>query len=72
MKQTDEQIREKLLMAGVNNLKEFGYPEVTKENILTDLIYSGFFKSMLNDNKGKAGNKVDAVINNLLSIVSCI
>lgn len=47
--------RDRLLEAGVKNLKEYGYPDVTKENILTDQIYSAFFKSMLqdSDNMGK-------------------
>lgn len=42
-------IREKLIAAGVRNLKEFGYPDVTPENILTDFIYSRFFDSMLEE-----------------------
>ena len=33
---TNEQIREHLLKAGVKNLKEFGYPEVTTETIQPD------------------------------------
>ena len=36
-----------LIDAGVKNLKEYGYPCVNKENIVTDLIYGAFFKSML-------------------------
>ena len=36
---TNEQIREHLLKAGVKNLKEFGYTEVTTETILTDEVY---------------------------------
>lgn len=60
-------IRTRLLEAGVRNLKEFGYPEVNTENILTDMIYVGFFQSMLNDNLGKAGKEVDGEINKLLS-----
>lgn len=47
-----EDIKTKLLLAGVKNLKEFGYPEVNTSNIQTDEVYSEFFKSMLNDNKG--------------------
>lgn len=66
---TNEQIKEKILTAGVSNLKQFGYQEVNKENILTDLVYSGFFKSMLNDNKGKSTKQVDNVIDELLSVV---
>ena len=62
----DDMIRDKLLSAGVKNLKEFGYPEVTKENILTDSIYSRFFKSMLEDNLGKG---FDGHVNALLEEV---
>ena len=60
------QIREKLLIAGVNNLKEFGYPDVTIETILTDKIYKEFFKSMLNDTLGN-GKEIDEVIIQFLS-----
>jgi hypothetical protein len=66
---TNEQIREHLLKAGVKNLKEFGYPEVTTETILTDEVYKEFFKSMLEDNKGN-GKQVDEVIDQLLSEVA--
>lgn len=62
---TNEQIREHLLKAGVNNLKEFGYPEVTAETILTDEVYKEFFKSMLEEILGN-GKQVDEVINQLL------
>ena len=44
--------RDKIISAGVANLKEFGYPNVNAENILTDLIYSAFFKTMLEGNLG--------------------
>lgn len=63
---TTGQIRDAILFAGVKNLKEFGYPEVNKENILTDIVYSQFFKSMLNDNLGH-DERTDAIINNLLA-----
>jgi Iap family predicted aminopeptidase len=68
IKMTNEQIREHLLKAGVKNLKEFGYPEVTTETILTDEVYKEFFKSMLEENLGN-GKQVDEVINQLLSDV---
>ena len=48
----------------MRNLKEFGYPNASKDNILTDPIYSAFFKSMLEDNLGKGA---DEAINQLLS-----
>jgi len=54
-----------LIAAGVSNLKEFGYKDVDSQNILTDSIYSAFFKSMLEDNKGYSA-KVDAAIERLL------
>ncbi len=66
---TNKQIREHLLKAGVKNLKEFGYPEVTTETILTDEVYKELFKSMLEDNKGN-GKQVDEVIDQLLSEVA--
>jgi hypothetical protein len=68
IKMTNEQIREHLLKAGVKNLKEFGYSEVTTETILTDEVYKEFFKSMLEENLGN-GKQVDEVINQLLSDV---
>jgi hypothetical protein len=41
-----------LIRAGVKNLHEFGYPDCTEANILTDRVYSRFFKSMLESNRG--------------------
>lgn len=60
------EIRTKLIAAGVKNLKEFGYPDVTADNILTDLIYGGFFLSMLRDNLGLG---FDKQINELIAEV---
>lgn len=60
-----EDIKNHLLNAGVKNLKEFGYPNVNTENILTDEVYSKMFESMLRDNKGHSTN-VDEVIEELL------
>ena len=60
-----EEIKNHLLKAGVKNLKEFGYPNVNTENILTDEVYSKMFESMLHDNKGHSAN-VDEVIGELL------
>lgn len=59
-------IETKLIEAGVKNLREFGYPDCNSENILTDQIYSAFFKSMLEDNKGKGVDKeIDALIDRM-------
>lgn len=50
-------LRDKLIANGIRNLKEYGYPSVDASNILTDHIYSQFFKSMLEDNLGKGADK---------------
>lgn len=60
-------MRENLIAAGVKNLKTFGYPDVTADNILSDDIYSRFFASMLEDNKGKGGARADEAIGDLLA-----
>jgi hypothetical protein len=56
--------KDKLVIAGVRNLKEFGYPNVTAANILTDQIYSSLFKAMLEENREHG---VDAEIAELLA-----
>jgi len=66
---TKDDIKYHLIKAGMKNLKEFGYPEVNSDNILTDEVYSEFFKSMLKDNLGLAGKSVDEVIYELLEII---
>ena len=58
-------IRESLLLAGVRNLKEFGYGAVNTTNILTDMVFARFFKSMLEDNLGN-GAAYDKEINALI------
>lgn len=60
-----DKMRNALLQAGVANLKEFGYPSVTTENILTDIVYKEFFKGMLKDNLGHS-TEADTTINQLL------
>lgn len=59
-----ENMRDKLIAAGVRNLKEFGYPMVNKENILTEDVFKRFFVSMLRDNLGQGA---DDAINGLLT-----
>lgn len=44
-----EAIKKHLLSKGVENLKKFGYPGVNSKNIVTDKVYSMFFKSMLEE-----------------------
>ena len=62
-------IKSKLIAAGVKNLREFGYPDCTKDNILTDAIYSELFKCMLIENKGN-GADIDTAIDELLTQLS--
>lgn len=50
MKTTEQ----KIIAAGVRNLREFGYPDCDEGNIWTDRIYSRFFDSMLKDHPGNA------------------
>ena len=59
-------MKQKLIKTGIKNLNEFGYPNVNEQNILTDVIYSGFFLSMLKDNLGH-GEVYDKVINELIN-----
>lgn len=58
-------IEQSLIRAGVKNLQSFGYPNCNAENILTDRIFSAFFKSMLEENRGK-DRRADAAIASLL------
>ncbi len=60
----DAQIKEKIIANGVKNQKDFGFPNVTSENILTDPMYSEFFLSSLKDNLGRG---YDKIINELIS-----
>lgn len=62
-------IQARLVDAGVRNLREFGYPNCTKENILTDEIYKAFFAQMLRENRGKMA-AADPAIDDLLKVVS--
>lgn len=59
-------VRDHLIKAGVKNLKEYGYPDVSTSNILVDEIYVAFFRSMLNDNLGFRAD-VDRAVRELLS-----
>jgi len=59
-------VKDKLIAAGVKNLKQFGYPECNAQNILTDRVYKAFFSEMLKDNKGH-GADVDEAIDELLA-----
>ena len=53
--------RDKIIDAGVRNLKEFGYPNVNKDNILTDFIFKSFFQKMLEEAIQKDSNQSNAI-----------
>lgn len=60
--------RKKLIEAGVKNLKQFGYPRCTAENILTDAVYKAFFRRMLEDDGNVTKNReVEAARTGLLA-----
>jgi hypothetical protein len=59
-------IRAKLIAAGVQNLIAYGYVLATADNILTDEVYSAFFRAMLDSNKGH-GRDIDREIDVLLA-----
>lgn len=54
-----------LIENGVKGLKEFGYPNVDVHNILTDKIYSAFFKSQLEGSLGQHPD-MDIIIKDLI------
>jgi hypothetical protein len=56
MKLTKTSLRSAIIRAGVKNLKELGYPTVNKDNILTDAVYSLFFRKMLEDQANITNN----------------
>lgn len=59
-------MEEKLIAAGVKNLREYGYPDCNKDNITTDIIYKYFFIAILKENKG-INESVDIAIDNLIA-----
>lgn len=58
-------MRSEIVNNCVKNIKEFGYPNVDSKNIFTDVIYSKFFKSILEQNLG-VDDFLDCAINDLL------
>jgi hypothetical protein len=62
-------IQKALIRAGVKNLREFGYPGCTEENIITDTVFSQFFRSMLEQNRGM-DRRADEAIEKLLLVLA--
>lgn len=65
---TREKVSERdiLIKNAVASLQRFGYPNVNKENIFTDKVFSAMFKNMLEDAKGM-DKRLDTIIDELLS-----
>ncbi len=60
------QIKDHIITNGLKNLKSFGYENVNRVNIISDEVYSAFFKSMLESNKGSGDARIERVIDELL------
>lgn len=54
MRLTKEDLKRILIKKGIKNLEEYGFRQANQENITTNMIYSGFFESMLRDAKADA------------------
>ena len=63
---TDKSIEQQMIEAGVKNMNASGYQAVNAENILTDPIYSEFFKRMLEQTIGQS-KIADKIIYGLLA-----
>lgn len=61
-----DEMRRRLITAGVNSLGAFGYRDVRPTNILTDVVFAQFFATMLRDNLGQDAT-LDLAINELLA-----
>lgn len=64
-------MRNKIIRSAVKSLREFGYPEVNEDNILTDEVYSVFFIAILKDGLGYS-KELDTEISRLLEEIKQI
>lgn len=62
--QEREDIRTRLLAAGVRHLKDLNFIGIDTTLILTDRLYMAFFRSFIDELKGRSPN-VDQIINEL-------
>lgn len=71
LSETVKGYQKQIIKNGVKNLREFGYPSVNEENILTDMVYSAIFKNSLNDNRGQSPNAdVTEAIDDLIETIT--
>ncbi len=59
--QEEAYIRKRLVAAAVRHLKDLNFRSVTAELLVTDRLYMAFFRSFMDELKGKSPN-VDEVI----------
>ena len=57
---------DKLIHAGARNLREYGYPDASADNILTVPVFAAFFRSMLESNLGH-GDEADRITRDLIA-----
>ncbi len=62
--------RDTLIRSGVNSLGAFGYPGVRPDNLLTDPLYSAFFKSMLESELEEVNRASPAVADVMRELIS--
>ena len=59
-------VRDKLIRAGVRNLRDFGCPDASPDNILTVPVFAGMFRHMLESDLGH-GDAADRIIFDLIA-----
>lgn len=59
--------REQLLASLSDDIRLFGYPQCTPDNVLTDRIYSMFARKMLEDIVAEFGEGTPQVVHDILA-----
>ncbi len=66
-------IRRRAIESGVRSLREFGYPTVNADNIMTDKVYRAFFRSQLEEAASLGDNsKISDVLRSMISEIDAI
>jgi hypothetical protein len=69
---TVQDYKKVIINNGITNLKEYGYPNVDKDNIFSDALYSAFFKGMLEDNLSTKDKVAKKAITELLNEIKAV
>lgn len=73
MTNLEETVRKNLLLSGVNFLNSFGYHNANQKNILTDEVYSSFFKKLLGewkDDRSSVPLQFVYILDNLIETIN--